>query len=81
MLLLVPLHQEATTLLHAGGRIVNVSSGLGALADIPSDAYRQQVESAGSLEALRGISFVPDDSGCLAAVEPGNPSIGVPVYR
>jgi hypothetical protein len=65
----------------AGGRIVNVSSGLGALSDIPSDAYRQRVESAGSLDELRGISFVQDDSGCLKAVEPGYPSIGVPVYR
>lgn len=60
---------------------MNVSSGLGALADIPSNAYRQQVESAGSLDALREISFKADDSGCLKAVEPGYPSIGVPVYR
>jgi hypothetical protein len=60
---------------------VNVSSGLGALSDIPSDAYRQQVESAGSLDELRGISFAPNDDGCRSAVEPGYQGIGVPVYR
>jgi hypothetical protein len=60
---------------------VNVSSGLSALADIPSDSYRQQVQSAESLDALRAISFAPDDAGCRASVGQEYQGIAVPVYR
>lgn len=67
--------------LHAGGRIVNVTSELGALSDLPSDAYRHQIENAETLDALRAIKFVPDDAGCRAAVEKGYKGIGLPVYR
>jgi hypothetical protein len=71
----------AVVCLHAGGRIVNVTSELGALSELPSDAYRQQIESAETLDALRAIKFVPDDAGCRAAVEKGYKGIGLPVYR
>ena len=67
--------------LHAGGRIVNVTSELGALSGLPSAAYRHQIEDADSLDALRAVKFVPDDAGCLSAVEKGYKGIGLPVYR
>jgi hypothetical protein len=77
----VVLRSIAAGSLHAGGRIVNVTSELGALSGLPSDAYRQQIESAETLDALRAIKFVPDDAGCRAAVEKGYKGIGLPVYR
>lgn len=60
---------------------MNVSSGLGALSHLPSNAYRQQIEAADSLDALRAISFDANDEGCQKAVGGYGGTFGVPVYR
>ena len=51
----------------AGGRIINVTSGLAQLSHL-SGTYRSQVERAASLEDLQSISF--ESANCPASFKP-----------